>query len=214
VARVSRLIGKSDSTAKRPGWQVGMATQRGWKEAKGCWRAFGPKRGNATPIGVAFRSPALVTGPQIVDVRWVFHRTYCRLSDRSSLFEGRFVGGGSCRAPAHLLGWLNVTPAAGFITGAYLVAIELPIGPSFSFNRIQELCSDGFLQYGSPVDYLIRKTIESASMLALRTVVSSASGHQNPANRRFAAPARQACALVDAVFQLKKAAHSIGIHIV
>ena len=60
VARVSRLIGMSDTTYKRPGWQVPFRQPSG---AISCpQRKMGPDAQNATPNGVAFWCPALVTG--------------------------------------------------------------------------------------------------------------------------------------------------------
>ena len=60
VARVSRLIGKSDTTYKCPGWQVPFRQPSG---AISCpQRKMGPDAQNATPNGVAFWCPALVTG--------------------------------------------------------------------------------------------------------------------------------------------------------
>jgi hypothetical protein len=79
VARVSRLIGNSDSTAKRRGWQVDLCGSRGQggileKTLTGKGRGLSherkrskrsknvPNAQNATPIGAAFRGPALATG--------------------------------------------------------------------------------------------------------------------------------------------------------
>ena len=64
VACVSRLIGKSDTTAKRLGWQVDFVQTvlRNLHLLDQNGTELLADAENATPIGVAFRCPALVTG--------------------------------------------------------------------------------------------------------------------------------------------------------
>jgi hypothetical protein len=76
-----------------------------------------------------------------------FHRAYCRLPGRFSLFKGRFFGGGSCRVPA-LLWAAGFLSSSRYITGAYPIAIQVPIGPSFVFSILRRKLTADFLQYG------------------------------------------------------------------
>jgi hypothetical protein len=49
-------------------------------------------------------------------------------------FQGRFIGGGSCRVPAVLL--LIGISVSWYITGAYLIAIHGPFEVPFVFSRL------------------------------------------------------------------------------
>jgi hypothetical protein len=60
VARVSRLIGKFDSTENRPGWQVGFTDTFSVGTFQACQSC--PNAPNATRDGVAFLCLAQITG--------------------------------------------------------------------------------------------------------------------------------------------------------
>ena len=112
-ASVSRLSGKSDSTAKRPGWQVACSAS-----ANDCTQAWA--------------APAQLEHTEKRHPRWewrfgLLHWSLapgiflagvvapCRLRLSRPVFpslKGRIVGGSSCRVPA-VLGLAEVTPAAG-----------------------------------------------------------------------------------------------------
>ena len=107
VARVSRVIGKSDTTAKRGGWQVVFRVTASGSRPTGGQIPYAktrPDTENATSREVASLDPARVTGL----------RSRLRAAAMATapvagipgciLFyvDGRFVGGNSCRAPALL----------------------------------------------------------------------------------------------------------------
>ena len=58
------------------------------------------------------------------------------------------------------------------------------------------------------------KLIEMNSTLATRTVMSSASGHENSPDRCLAEAAGLSGTLVDAMLQLEESSHPIGVNIV
>lgn len=108
VVRISRLIGNSDTTACCTGWQVRPAsagirigspgTPRPRQKAPGR-----TKRRSVKERRFAFLCWSLAS-QQILGGGYV-HRASRRLSRPVSPFEGRFVGGGSCRASAGSAGW-------------------------------------------------------------------------------------------------------------
>ena len=51
-------------------------------------------------------------------------------------------------------------------------------------------------------------------MLALGTVMRASTSHDNPSNRRVAMPAWLTGAHVNAVLELEKSAHAVGIYVV
>jgi hypothetical protein len=138
VARVSRLIGKSDTTAKSQGWQVPSSPHRPSSHSLREYRRRMladsaplesrrqhdspqpvrktrnaiPETRNATPSGVAFRCPALVTGLPSNCGRWLFPSRLLQAFRPVSPCRSRFVGGWLLPGPAIL--WAGrISPAAG-----------------------------------------------------------------------------------------------------
>ena len=97
VARVSRLIGKSDTTAIHPGLQVRGTPH--FQQNRFSLSQIAAKRQNATPkwSGVLLSCAGHWPPKSTVD-GGCLHRAYCRLSRPVS----RFIGGCSCRASAVL----------------------------------------------------------------------------------------------------------------
>ena len=56
--------------------------------------------------------------------------------------------------------------------------------------------------------------MESGSVLAMGAVVGAAAGDSDALDGCFAGEAGLAGALVDTVFELEKAAHPVGVHII
>ena len=72
-----------------------------------------------------FLVPALVTGLQIICGRWFFAPCHLQVLRPVIPFEGRFVGGGSCRILLFL--WLaGILSSSRFITGTFYIAIHWP----------------------------------------------------------------------------------------
>ncbi len=121
VARVSRLIGKSDTTAKRPGWQVYFAGTLGAGASPSAQNS--PKRTKRHSVrnGVSLSC----TGhwpPRYRVYGGCFHRTYCRFPGRFSLLRAASLAvalAGSCCS----LGWPDLSPAAGTSLALILIAI-------------------------------------------------------------------------------------------
>jgi hypothetical protein len=172
-----------------------------------------PDARNATPLGVAFPCPAMATGlPKNLWAAVISATPATDFPDRLIPFEGRFVGGFSCRVSAVL--WAAGLSSSRFITGAYLIAINMPNLLFIVFNNLQHVQIPECLYSGSIPGRIILKTIETALALAFRTVVRAPSGQHNAPDGRVANPARKPRALVDTVFQLIKAAYPAGIHII
>ena len=157
------MIGKSDSTVKRSGWQVtfcGKVPLFELKESPLCsWMPANTLK--ATPNGVAFN--VYYAGhwpPRQFGGRWFIHRASSDFPDRFIPFEGRFFGGCSCRASA-VLGLAGLLSSSLFITGAYLIAISGPIQGLFVFNDLRCLVCPGFLHYGMPSLVIMQKAIET-----------------------------------------------------
>jgi len=111
------------------------------------------------------------------------------------------------------LGWSEFSQRL-YITGTLLVAIMVPIGHLFYFNGLREPKWKIILDFGCIFRGFLLKTIEIHLLLAARTIVSPPPSHQNAPDRRLATVARKPRALVDAMFQLEKTAHSFGIHVI
>jgi hypothetical protein len=101
VARVSRLIGKSDTTAKRPGWQVYFVGTRLPTLARPKNYAKHKKR-HSEEWRFAVLRWSLAS--QLDEGGGCLLRACCRPSDRFPLLRGRFSGGCSCRVLL-FLGW-------------------------------------------------------------------------------------------------------------
>ena len=113
-----------------------------------------------------------------------------------------------------IFGLPGVLPSSRYITGAYLIAIRMPFKIFCVFNDLRVLLREDFLHSGRINGVFIPKIIDAVLSLAMRAVVRPPSGHHNPADRRLAAAARQASALVDAVFELKEPPHSVGVNVI
>jgi len=102
VARVSRLIGKSHTTANSCGWQVNSEALR-LPALTGAGPKIPPNARNATLNRVALHCSALVTGlPNNLRTAVVSAVPTSDFPGRSASFKDRFVGGCSCRVSALL----------------------------------------------------------------------------------------------------------------
>ena len=170
---------------------------------------------NATLPRVAFRCPALVTGPPKRCGRWFDPPCLLETSPAGlSPFEGRFIGGCSCRVSS--LHWAGRNfPSSRNITGAYLFAIAMPL---YAFYISQELVDFVKREVFCLWKNLCRKTpknhIGVFLHLAPGTIMRPPPSQQNAPDRRLAAEAGEPRAQVDAVLQLEEAAHSIGVDII
>ena len=142
VARVSRLIGNSDTTAKICLWQVAL-----WWQGVTCGESRGaekslaaglisPNAGNATPFGAASRYSCICHWPpkQTKD-GGCLHRSCFRLPDRLLPFEGRSLAVALVGCPVLL--WLaGHSSSCRYITGAIYIAISVPFSTLFLFNQL------------------------------------------------------------------------------
>jgi len=131
VARVSRLIGNSDSTAKPGAWQVRDVERSFFSNGR---VEVIPNVRNATPrSGVS--KPALVTG---LPAKWrvaALRCSGCRLPGRLFPFEGRSLAVARAGCPV-LLRLAGRSSSGRYITGAYNVAIQGPFGTLFLINNL------------------------------------------------------------------------------
>jgi hypothetical protein len=133
VARVSRLIGNSDSTGKAYQWQVCAlgGSVFGNRSPKAV-----PNTGNATqPASGVSLLPALVTGPRQMESGGCLHHSFYGLPGRLFPFEGRSLAVALPGYPVLL--WLAHLFLSGrYITGAHLIAIRGPFSTLFIFNGL------------------------------------------------------------------------------
>ena len=133
VARVSRLIGNSDTTAK----PVRVASARyggklfsnGREEAEDLANAR-----NATPRSGVSCLPGHWP-PSQVESGVCFHRSVCRLPGWLFPFEGRSLAVARAGCPV-LLRLAGRSSSGRYITGAYNVAIQGPFGTLFLINNL------------------------------------------------------------------------------
>lgn len=157
----------------------------------------------------------LVTGLPAESWRWLYPPRLRRLSRPVIPFEGRFFGGGSCRASAFLAGWPDLLSAPGTSLAPSYIAIVVPFMNMFSFNNLHLQVSMLCLDSRSVGALRLQKTIECCFLsLAIWAEMGAPPTHHNPADRRLAVPAGLTRTPVDAVFQLEETAHSRGVHIV
>lgn len=94
----------------------------------------------------------------------------------------------------------------------------MPFSTLQFFNQLAKSSSRGILEYGSQKGLKLQKIIElefgSTSALAFGAEMSPASSQKNALNWSSAASARLACAEVDAMLELKEAAHAVGINVI
>jgi hypothetical protein len=132
VARVSRLIGKFDSTAKRSGWQVdfgGMLFGKGSPRPASAQKLETPLRRSGVSLSCAGHWP-----PKMGEDGGYVHRACCRFFDRLSLLRAahwRFL----LSNPAVLVP-AGIASRKRYITGAEYIAIAGPFDASFVFNRL------------------------------------------------------------------------------
>jgi hypothetical protein len=120
------------------------------------------KRRNATPFGVAFCCPALVTGlpNRLVDGGYI-HRTYCKLSrpvhpllraaSLAVALAGRLLFFG-------LAGYFS---SSRYITGTLYIAITGPFKMPFHFNHLRHRVQGDCLHSGMPPHTGIPNTIDT-----------------------------------------------------
>jgi len=196
VARVSRLIGYFDTTAKHSGWQVHFggrllrnlraATLHGIElDSVPGHAANSSKRKNATPkSGVSLSCAGHWPPKYRVDGSSLTVPT-ADFPAGHPFFEGRFVGDCSCRASALL--WAGrISPSSLHITGAYRRAIGVPFVILFYFINLLGTLRGDCLDSGRPDRPKYRKSSKFALSLAMRAIVRATPTHQNSPNRRIA----------------------------
>jgi hypothetical protein len=161
VARVSRLIGISDTTAKRSGWQVyfsgtGMGTnpcnQPGGRT--GGQTESPPKAAltHETPLqserrfGVLHRPLA----SRSIAAGGFFHRTYCRFPQPVYPFSGPLLW--RLLLPGICCSWLAENCGSRYITGTCLIAIGRPFETVFIFNKLCRISGCDCLDSGSKTE--------------------------------------------------------------
>jgi hypothetical protein len=106
VARVSRLIGKSDTTAKRAGWQVHKRGTGKRGIGSRAIRVSSQQQApiHETPLQTEWRFAVLrwSLASQAIEDGGYIHRAFCRLSGRFPLLRGRYFGGWLLPGPAVL----------------------------------------------------------------------------------------------------------------
>ena len=136
VARVSRLIGNSDTTVKRHGWQVAYGIT-GSSEFAG--RGYFIRQMHKTPLQTERRFAVLrwSLASQILCGRRLSPPFPLQAPRRFVPFEGplrrRLLLPGACSS----LGWPEFTPAAGTSLAPYFAAIAIPFARLFCFNNLQ-----------------------------------------------------------------------------
>jgi len=85
---------------------------------------------------------------------------------------------------------------------------------SLLFQQLTVTIIGNYLDFGYIFRSFLLKTIEARSLLAMRTVMSPPSSYQNAPDRCLATAAGKPRALVDAMFQLEKTTHSVGVHVI
>jgi hypothetical protein len=132
VARVSRLIGKSDTTAKRPRWQVYF---RGYLLDKlGNSAQNGPecKKRHSDQSGVSL-SCAGHWPPKQLRTVVISTAPSAGSSGRFPLLRGRYLGGCSCRILL-FFGLAGIFSSSRYITGTLDIAIHWPFQSPFIFR--------------------------------------------------------------------------------
>jgi hypothetical protein len=163
VARVSRLIGNSDTTANRRGWQVFRLRRFTQMSFLRTWLAqfeTSPQSTNATPIGVAHTVLRWSLASQLNVWPVVFSTVPTAGSpDRYVPLSGPLLGGCSCRVSAFF--WLpGVLSGSLFITGILSIAIGAPFLNMFDFNCLCSPHESVFLDSRSNKGFLIPKTVD------------------------------------------------------
>ena len=128
-------------------------------------------------------------------------------------FEGRYVGGGSCRILL-FFGLAGILSSSRYITGTLLIAIQGPFVFVHVFNQLSVPDFENFLQSGIRNGLIIQKTIGGPSVLALWTVMCAPAGKQNAADGCAALAAGLAGAQVDAMLELEETADAVGVDII
>ena len=123
VARVSRLIGKSDTTANGRRWQVKLRRlpdSAPISQPPQFVRKPPQNARNATLCRVAFRCTALVTGPQTIPGWWSLPPCLFETFPAGHPFEGRCFGVRSCRVSSLIWAGRGL-PRSRYITGTFLL---------------------------------------------------------------------------------------------
>ena len=158
VARVSRLIGKSDTTAKRLGWQVNFA-QTGLRSPSHLYQIGTECRKRHSDRSGVSLSCAGHWPPKQMRTMVVSIAPSAGSSGRFTLLRGRFIGGGSCRILL-FFGLAGILSSSRYITGTFHIAIHGPFAPIFVFNNLRIWNRDVFLQYRIQEQRLIPKIID------------------------------------------------------
>ena len=176
VARVSRLIGKSDITVNRCGWQVepcrsvgsGSAARHLHQESQAPQKR---KERHSQESGAPW-SLCWSLAPQDYVGNGIFPLHLLETSRSVSPFSGPLRWRLLLPGVFSILGWSKCSQRLN-ITGAYLIAIVMPFIIMFIFNILLRLCRKDFLDYGSRLKKTLLKTIETC--LTADTADSNAS---------------------------------------
>ena len=219
VARVSRLIGNSDTTANCCGWQANSVAYRIRPVGRHPKLASKVPQTQETPLQTEWRSAVLrwSLASQMICGRWLFPP--CLLAD----FPGRFSLLRAASLAVALAGCLLFFGLAELFQqpvhhwhSIYIAIADATLCISLSFNDLQDIINARIISiYGTFTSEKSPKNHRSRTLpLAVRTVMRPPSSQHNAPDRRLAAAAGKARAQVDAVFQLEEAAHAVGVHII
>lgn len=113
------------------------------------------------------------------------------------------------------MGLAGLIPSGLYITGTLYIAIGLPFVGFFIFSHLQQAKAGPSLHSGSFTGRSLPKNgFARALMLAEGAIMRAAARHQDATDGTLAAAAGLTGALVNAVLQLKEAAHAVGIDVV